>query len=276
MAAVAEKAADKVMKAVEGVTVAVSEARASEATLLLRLSPEALRRPGRDALAAAVRRRLAEDVQEAVARLGDPKADALPPPRRFAVTLVVQDVGAAGGLSDLADRLAAAASKVPGLTGVFADAPRSVPQLFLTIDRARAKELGVDVGTILETLRAAGVGAVGDTAAFGRTWELRADLTDKPRRPDDLKKLLVRNAEGKMVPLGAFMQARTADSPRALTQLDGHPTALVTADLMPGADVTAVRAAVRKAVAGEWNARTYRVLLWGAGLDEPEDLAPGR
>jgi multidrug efflux pump subunit AcrB len=274
MARVAEAAADR-LKGLDGVTVAVSEARSAAADLVLRLAPEAVRRQGRDRVAVEVRRRLA-DVREAVFRLSDPKLDALPP-RRFAVTLVAQDVGDAGGLDALADRLTEAAAKVPGLAGAFNAAPRSVPQLYLAIDRVEAQQLGVDVRTVIDTLRAALGGAIGDAGPFGRTWQLRADLpAELRRRPEDLKQLKVRNAEGKMVPLGALMVVRTADGPRVLNQLDGYRTALVTADLAPGADVAAVREAVRKAVADRWDAKTQRVLLWGAGLDEPEDLAARR
>jgi multidrug efflux pump subunit AcrB len=265
MARTAEAVAAR-LKGLDGVTVVLWEARAGEADLLLRLDG-----PKR---VAAVRERLA-GLKDVAWRLARPQADVLPPPHRFPVALaVLADDDAAA--RRLAERLAAGLGKVPGLADVFVESRPPAPELKLVVDRFKAQALGVESKSVLDVIQIYLGGPVVDLDRFRRSWELRAPLPAEGGNAEDLLKLMVRSNEGKMVRLGTIAEVGVASAPSALSRLDGRPVVLLTAGLTPGADVADVRKAVREAVAAAWDGKDGRALLWGAGLDEPEDLRPKR
>ena len=81
----------------------------------------------------------------------------------------------------------------------------NVPQLYADIDRVRARQLGVAVTDVFDTLQIyLGSIYVNDFNAFGRTYSVRVQA-DAPfrARAEDIGKLKVRSDSGEMVPLAA-------------------------------------------------------------------------
>jgi HAE1 family hydrophobic/amphiphilic exporter-1/multidrug efflux pump len=79
----------------------------------------------------------------------------------------------------------------------------NVPQLYVDVDREKAKSLGVPLDEIFNTLAATlGTYYVNDFNKYGRTWQvLMSAERDQRRRPEDVGAIYVRSDKGAMVPL---------------------------------------------------------------------------
>ena len=78
----------------------------------------------------------------------------------------------------------------------------TVPQLYVDVDRERAKALGVPVDELFNTLSATlGSYYVNDFNKYGRTWQvLMSAESGYRKRPDDIGRMWVRSGSGEMVP----------------------------------------------------------------------------
>src|SRR5205807_3896247 len=100
--------------------------------------------------------------------------------------------------------------QTPGLGGVFSTFTVNVPQLDADIDRVKAKQQGVPLQNLFETMQIyLGSLYVNDFNRFGRTFQVIAQA-DAPFRaqPEDITKLKTRNAQGQMVPLGTLIKVK--------------------------------------------------------------------
>jgi hydrophobe/amphiphile efflux-1 (HAE1) family protein len=112
----------------------------------------------------------------------------------------------------------------------------NVPQLFADIDRVKAKQLGVDLTAVYETMQTyLGSLYVNDFNRFGKTYQVVVQA-DAPFRsqPEDIVKLRVRSASGEMVPLGALMQVTPSFGPSAVTRYNGYYSADINGSPKPG------------------------------------------
>jgi multidrug efflux pump len=117
-------------------------------------------------------------------------------------------------------------------TGFRAD----TPWLRLHIDRDAAQIMGVTVGDIVEALQVYfGSLYVNDFNLFGRTWQVNVQADERyRRRPPDLKRLRVKNAEGEMVPLAGFLSIRDSTGPVMVQRYNLYPAAAITASPAQG------------------------------------------
>src|SRR5205085_8918366 len=104
----------------------------------------------------------------------------------------------------------ARAMKTPELVGMFSGYQVNVPQLYADIDRVKARQLGVAVTDVFETMQIyLGSLYVNDFNRFGRTYSVRVQADAKYRaRADDVGQLKVRSASGEMIPLSALLKVR--------------------------------------------------------------------
>src|SRR5207253_146486 len=87
-------------------------------------------------------------------------------------------------LQAAADNLAARGNKQPGLVGLFDGFRARTPQLYVDIDRAKAKAMGVALSDIFDALQGyLGSYYVNDFNRFGRTWQVNVQA-DAPFRTD--------------------------------------------------------------------------------------------
>jgi hydrophobe/amphiphile efflux-1 (HAE1) family protein len=128
-----------------------------------------------------------------------------------------------------------AANQDPALTRVFSTFAANNPSVFLDIDRDRAQVLGLSLNDIFSAVSAAMGGAyVNDFNLFGRTWKvsLQAEYLDRDGIPD-IYRVHVRNADGEMIPLRAFAEARIELGPQSIIRynnvrsltINGEPAA---------------------------------------------------
>src|SRR6185295_524851 len=90
------------------------------------------------------------------------------------------------------------------------------PQLFVDVDRTKARMLGVPIGSVFQALQVyIGSSYVNDFSYLGRAFQVNAQA-DAPFRlsPDDLARVKVRSStSGALVPLGTLVTLRDDTGP---------------------------------------------------------------
>jgi multidrug efflux pump len=112
----------------------------------------------------------------------------------------------------------------------------NVPQLFADVDRTKAKQMGVPLQNIYDTLQInLGSLYVNDFTRFGKTYQVVVQA-DSPYRSsaDSITRLETRNQDGQMVPLGSVMQVMPSFGPTRVTRYNGFPSADINGAPKPG------------------------------------------
>ncbi|NDC55125.1 MAG: hydrophobe/amphiphile efflux-1 family RND transporter, partial [Planctomycetia bacterium] len=132
--------------------------------------------------------------------------------------------------------MVAAASGQTSLARVQSTFRAGVPQLFVDIDRVKAKSLGVPLDTIFNTMQASlGSAYVNDFNKFGKTYQVRVQADQRFRlRPEDIRRLEVRNRDGGMIPLGTLATVHQTLGPQIVPRYNLSPSATITGAAAPG------------------------------------------
>jgi HAE1 family hydrophobic/amphiphilic exporter-1/multidrug efflux pump len=101
----------------------------------------------------------------------------------------------------------------------------NVPQLYVDVDREKAKKAGVPIGDIYAALSATlGTYYVNDFNKYGRAWQVLMSAEPSQRtRPDDIGAVYVRSDKGEMLPLAALASVRYSSGPDALDRFNNLP-----------------------------------------------------
>ncbi|AEV26397.1 hydrophobe/amphiphile efflux-1 (HAE1) family transporter [Azospira oryzae PS] len=193
--------------------------------------------------------------------------------------LQIEDRGALGyaELDRAAKAFMAAASKAPELGPMFSSYQINVPQLDVDLDRTKAKQQGVSVTDVFDTMQIyLGSLYVNDFNRFGRVYQVRAQA-DAPfrSRPEDILQLKTRNNQGEMVPLSSLVKVSTGFGPEMVVRYNGFTAADINGGPAPGFSSAQAEAAVERVAAEtlprgvkfEWTDLTYQKILAGnAGI----------
>jgi multidrug efflux pump len=144
----------------------------------------------------------------------------------------------------------------------------NVPQLYANVDRVRAKQMGVKLGDIYDTMQVnLGSLYVNDFSKFGRTYQVIVQA-DAPYRADAqaIGQLKTRNGAGDMVPLGALMTVEPTYGPTRVTRYNGYPSADLNGAPKPGfssgqaeAEIEALlKRTLSRGIGYEWTELTYQ------------------
>jgi multidrug efflux pump len=167
----------------------------------------------------------------------------------------------------------AKAATAPEIAGMFSSFQVNVPQLYADIDRTKARQLGVPVTEVFDTLQTyLGSTYVNDFNRFGRTYTVRVQA-DAPFRaqPEHIGQLKVRSNNGEMIPLSAVLNVRTDSGPERAMRYNGFLSADINAGAAPGFSSGQAQEAVEriaketlpKGFAFEWTELTYQEILAG-------------
>ena len=189
---------------------------------------------------------------------------------------MLQDRGAAGvqQLQTIADDLAQEGNRQPNLARVNNSFRANVPQLYLELDRTKAKTLGIPLSDIFSTLQAyLGSAYVNDFNIFGRTYRVMIQADSEFRsRVEDINELQVRDAQGNMIPLGTLLSVQDTVGAQAITRYNLYPTASITGSPRPGfSSGEAVKTMealserlLPQSMGYEWTGVTYQQLAAGS------------
>jgi HAE1 family hydrophobic/amphiphilic exporter-1 len=111
----------------------------------------------------------------------------------------------------------------------FSSFRAGVPQLFVDIDRDKALKMNIPLRVIFQTLQTAlGSAYVNDFNLFGRTYQVTSQAMSQYRQTaEDIGKLEVRTADGRMVPLGSLAQVRDAIGPDRVVRFNLYESATI-------------------------------------------------
>jgi multidrug efflux pump len=165
------------------------------------------------------------------------------------------------------------AYKAPELAGLFSSFQVNVPQLYADIDRTKARQLGVPVTEVFDTMQIyLGSVYVNDFNKFGRTYSVRVQA-DAPfrARGEDVGLLKVRSNTGEMVPLSALLNVRPSFGPERAMRYNGFLAADINGRAAPGYSSGQAQAAIERIAAEtlpqgvgyEWTELTYQEILAG-------------
>jgi HAE1 family hydrophobic/amphiphilic exporter-1 len=130
----------------------------------------------------------------------------------------------------------AAANKRPELTGVMTTALLNVPQVGVTVDRAKILTQQVALGDVYQTLQTFMGGAlINYFTRFGRQWQVYLQAEGSYRTsPSNLGKFYVTNAGGQLVPLSTLTDVDRQDGPEFVTRYNQFQAVQINGAAAPG------------------------------------------
>ncbi len=163
--------------------------------------------------------------------------------------------------------------KTPGLDGVFSTFTVTVPQLDAEIDRVKAKQQGVPLANLFDTMQIyLGSLYVNDFNRFGRTYQVIAQADAQYRdRIESITRLKTRNDRGQMVPLGTLVKVVETHGPDRAMRYNGYPAAEINGGPAAGYSSGQAEALITKLAKEnlpkgaefEWTDLTYQRILAG-------------
>jgi HAE1 family hydrophobic/amphiphilic exporter-1/multidrug efflux pump len=112
----------------------------------------------------------------------------------------------------------------------------NVPQLYVSVDREKAKKLGVPITDVFNALSATlGNYYVNDFNKYGRAWQVVMSADPSYRnRPDDIGAIYVRSDKGDMVPLNSLATVSYTSGPDSLDRFNNLPAVKIFGSGAPG------------------------------------------
>src|SRR5260221_806599 len=143
----------------------------------------------------------------------------------FELYLQNRGEGGAKRMAEVTGQFMGRAAKDPNFAFVQTLWRASTPQLYVDVDRDKAKALGVPLGELYGALAATlGNYYVNDFNKYGRTWQvLMAAEPEFRKSPDSVGDLYVRSAKCWMIPLRSLANVRYASGPDSLTRFNNLP-----------------------------------------------------
>ncbi|GGB62033.1 transporter [Roseibium aquae] len=155
------------------------------------------------------------------------------------VEMKVQQTG--GGtpqdLSSAVGSLVYSVNQSPEIAQAYSTFRANVPQIFVDLDREKAKTLGVNVADVFTTLQAyLGSYYINDFNIFGRVYKVMIQAEGEFRnKVDDIGQLYVRANDGTMVPLRTLITTENVLGPQSLNRYNMFRAASVNGEPAPGA-----------------------------------------
>ena len=224
---------------------------------------------------------IAQKINQQLGSIGDAIIMVFPPPPVNGLgtiggfKLYVEDRGNVGydELYKAIGAVQAKAAQTPELAGVFSSYQVNVPQLFADVDRTKAKQLGVPLGDIFNTMQInLGSLYVNDFNKFGRTYQVIVQADEKFRsHAQDLGQMKVKNGRGEMVDLSTLMHLKDTYGPDKVQRYNAYTSADINGGAAPGVSSGQAQAAMErvlkealpKGVGFEWTELTYQDIVAG-------------
>jgi hydrophobe/amphiphile efflux-1 (HAE1) family protein len=150
----------------------------------------------------------------------------------------IQDLNDQGfeALSKAVDNFIAEARKRPELVGVYTTFNPAVPQRFLEVDRTKAKTRKVSITDIFDTLQInLGSLYVNEFNKYGRVYRVYLQAEADARSDEaDITRLKVRNQDGDMIDLSAFIRTQPMTGPYNIPHYNMYKSIAVNGNNAPG------------------------------------------
>ncbi|WGD28386.1 efflux RND transporter permease subunit [Ancylobacter sp. WKF20] len=152
------------------------------------------------------------------------------------IEFVLQTSGTYEELDQYVERFLARVADYPGLTSVESDLKLNKPEISITVDRAKAADLGIDVSALGRTLESLlGGRQVTRFEVSGEQYDVYVQLDAQDRAsPATLDTIYLRSASGDMVQLSNLVTVRETVAPQELKRFNQLRSATISANLAPG------------------------------------------
>ncbi len=152
--------------------------------------------------------------------------------------LYIQNRGEGGAqrLNEVSQQFIAKANADPLLMNIATFWRAGTPQLYVDVDREKAKALGISIDDAFATLSATlGSYYVNDFNKYGRTWQvLMSAHPDYKTRPEDIGNIHVRSAQGDMIPLSTIATVKYTAGPDTQDRFNNLPAVKIFGSGKPG------------------------------------------
>jgi multidrug efflux pump subunit AcrB len=221
-----------------------------------------------EAIAATLRRRIQEEIQQAqILVFGAAAVDGLGNAGGFKLMLEATGNVEPVSLEQQTTNLSEKGAKVPGVIGLFSSFRAATPQLYVDVDRVKCKTMKVDLNDVFDTLQVfLGGYYTNDFNRFGRTWQVNVQA-DAPYRmnAETVRQFKVRNANNDMVPLGAVATVRDDVGPVFLLRYNMFTATAINGATLPGVSSGAIVSSMEnlcerelsRGMSHEWSELTY-------------------
>ncbi|HEX4589159.1 MAG TPA: efflux RND transporter permease subunit, partial [Gemmataceae bacterium] len=207
-----------------------------------------------------------------VMALGPPPVDGIGTAGGFKVML--KDVGNRGleALQGAADNVTRAANAQTGLTNVFSTYRVGQPQLYLDVDRTRAKAANVPLSAVFDALQSYLGGAYANDFTFeGRNWQVTVQADARYRdTAEAIGRLKVRNGDGNMVPLASMLTVKPITGPAVVNRYKLYYAADINGGTLPGVTTVQGLDMIRQIAAKELDPRSFAVEATELSLQEEQ------
>ncbi|MBO2675128.1 multidrug efflux RND transporter permease subunit [Shewanella algae] len=154
------------------------------------------------------------------------------------VEMVLQDTSGTNfkGLMETSNELVEQLKQQPEVAAAAMSLQGSIPQLYLSVNEAKAMAIGVDVADLYSTIKTFTDSAtVNDFNLFGRVYRVRVQAEDSYRQfPQQIKNYYVRSSNGAMVPIGVLADYEYTVGPAAVTHHNLFSSASINVTPAPG------------------------------------------
>ncbi len=194
---------------------------------------------------------------------------------QFPIVYVLQNINfdkLAKVLPDFLDE----ANKRPVFQGVDVDLKFNTPQLAITVDRAKASQMGVSVNDVSQALQLAlSNSRLGYFTMNGKQYQVIGQVYRANREsPVDLKTFYVRTESGQQISLDNLVNIRETTSPSQIYHYNRYKSATISANLAPGKTIgdgiAAMQAIYDKLVKEKKIDESFSHALSGSSLDYAE------
>ncbi|MBW3140018.1 multidrug efflux RND transporter permease subunit [Ferrimonas balearica] len=165
------------------------------------------------------------------------------------------------------------ANQEPAIAMAFSNFRADVPQMYVDVDRQKAKALGIPLTEVFSTLQTMLGGAyVNDFNRFGKTFRVMAQAEmDFRNSEQDISNFYVRTATGEMVPLSTLVSVTPTLGPEVVSRYNLYGSVTINGIPAPGfssgeAIAAMQRVADRVLPSGyqyEWTGQTYQEIQAG-------------
>jgi HAE1 family hydrophobic/amphiphilic exporter-1 len=169
-------------------------------------------------------------------------------------------------LMQYSEELLARLKKIPGVTDVDSSLRPGKPELRLSIDRPRASDLGVSVGTIAQALNSLLAGVPASTFNAGDDqYDVRVRAGEEFRtRAEEIGKIGVSSArQSGYVNLDQVVSITSATGPSSLDRIARQRQVTLSCNILPGYSQSAIIGEIKKAAAAMSMDREYVTGLAG-------------
>ena len=147
------------------------------------------------------------------------------------------------------------------------------PQIFVDLDRTRAKAMGVPINEVFSTLQAyLGSLYVNDFNKYGRIYRVQLQAESEFRsKPEDIQKIFVRNENGDMVELSGVLGLSYQAGPNVASRFNSFPANQIGGSPSPGFSTGQAMARINEIAdrtlpegySLEWSGASYQELKAG-------------